>query len=148
MFCMLATIVFFCSRCARMKARCSNQFYIIEGLDLSNNKTSLLDIANNFNIYRKYNNMEDSDALKQETLQTDRDLVDSTDLSHKFTNSLLRINSQADDMLSCISTDSLGTFFSTCTANSRRSFVTCSEGSENEEDLINPTVRKAVVSFK
>ncbi|XP_076275300.1 uncharacterized protein LOC143206572 isoform X2 [Rhynchophorus ferrugineus] len=130
----LTAIIFYCIRWLRGRKKITNQLYIVEDLGFVNNKTSLLDIANNFTTYRKYSDTDHSDILLHyQSAPTDSGLSDSTDLSNKFTNSYLRINPKADDMHSCISTDSLGTYISTYTANSRKSFVTCSEGSEHGE---------------
>lgn len=69
----------------RAKKKISNQFYIVEDLGFVNNKTSLLDIANNFTTYRKYSDTDHADILLHYQSTPDSGLADSTDLSNKYT---------------------------------------------------------------
>jgi len=125
------TIIFFCA-CFLKAKRNTTQLYTVE--DQKCKSTS------SFTFYRKFSigGSRSSDLLNNNVSSNpDGDLADSMDASNRFTNSLLRLNSQIDEMRSCISTDSLGTFYSTNFSrnNSKRSFVSCSDGS-NFVDMV------------
>ncbi|CAG9767058.1 unnamed protein product [Ceutorhynchus assimilis] len=132
-FCLLAAL-FFCIRWLVAKKK-NSRFYDVE--DLPARKSSFLEIINSYrNYYRSYENTHNKllNDAHQSSVDSDRNLMDSTDFSKGFTNCLLRINS-TEDKCSRASTGSLRTYYSVniSRSNSKCSFVSCSEGSDIQD---------------
>ncbi|KAL1495034.1 hypothetical protein ABEB36_010520 [Hypothenemus hampei] len=89
-------------------------------------KQSTLEILNVYRGFQRTYSNENNDNCHE-------NFLDSTDFTSKFTNSLLRLNSDADETLS--STGSLKTCYSATISrsNSKTTFISCSEGSGDEE---------------
>ncbi|XP_066261942.1 uncharacterized protein [Euwallacea similis] len=125
------TAGFICFR--RMAKKKQIQLYTIEEISRPS-RNSLIEILE---IYRNFNKIEKGDQLlncDNESNKSDH-LVDSTDLTDKFTKSVLRLNSEYEDVNPRVSTGSLRTFYSVnmSRTNSRCSFASCSEGSDSGE---------------